>query len=241
MIDTILFDLDGTLLQFTQEDFISAYFSKLGKVFIGMGMDAEASIKAVWAGTKAMARNDGSILNSKLFWKVFAEYSGLSDEQNNEVEAACDNFYITEFDSVKSILRPNGISTRLVRALSDRGYTVALATNPMFPACAVETRLNWIGLKPCDFKHITHYANCTYCKPNPGYFNELLDRLNKTPAQCLMAGNNPVEDMSADKLGIETFLVMDCLENEAGADVTSFRRGALAELEALLMSLPVIS
>ena len=238
MIDTILFDLDGTLLQFSQEDFINTYFAKLGKVFIRMGMDAEASIKAVWAGTKAMAINDGSILNSERFWMVFAEYLGLTDEKNKEVEAACDSFYTTEFDAVKSILRPNDVSKRLIRELTDRGYTVALATNPMFPACAVDTRLNWIGLRPGDFKHITHYANSTYCKPNPGYFSELLNVIKKAPEQCLMAGNHPVEDMSAEKLGIETYLVTDCLENEANVDISSYRRGSLAELEEYLMSLP---
>ena len=240
MIDTILFDLDGTLLQFSQEDFINDYFARLGKVFIRMGMDAEASKKAVWVGTKAMALNDGSMLNSKRFWAGFAECLGLTAEKNKEVEAACDKFYTTEFDGVKSVLRPSGISTRLVRELSDRGFTVVLATNPLFPACAVTTRLNWIDLKPDDFRHITHYSNSTYCKPNPGYFNEILAEIKKAPEQCLMAGNHPVEDMGAGKLGMETFLVTDCLENEANVDISSFRRGTLAELEEHLLSLPTL-
>ena len=241
MIDTILFDLDGTLLQFSQEDFINNYFAKLSKVFIRLGMEAEASIKAVWAGTKAMALNDGSMTNAKRFWTVFAEYLGLTPEKNKEVEAACDDFYTNAFDAVKSVLRPNDVSNRLVRELTGRGYTVALATNPLFPACAVTTRLNWIGLKPDDFKHITHYYNSKYCKPNPGYFNEVLAEIKKTPEQCLMAGNHPVEDMSAGKLGIETFLVTDCLENEANVDISTFRRGTLAELEEFLLSLPSLS
>jgi len=35
--------------------------------------------------------------------------------------------------------------------------------------------------------------------------------------------------------------VTDCLENETGVDVSAFRRGTLAELDAYLMSLPDIS
>ena len=240
MIDTILFDLDGTLLHFSQNDFIEAYFAKLGRAFAGLNMDVEASIKAVWAGTKAMALNDGSLPNSGRFWTAFAEYLGLPDEQNKAVEAVCDRFYVTDFDSVKSVMRHNDVSKRLVYSLSGRGYTIVLATNPLFPACAVETRLNWIGLTPGDFKLITHYTNSTYCKPNAGYFREVLAKINKAPQQCLMAGNNPVEDLSAGELGIETFLVTDCLENEANVDISSFRRGTLAELEIYLLSLPDI-
>ena len=238
MIDTILFDLDGTLLHFSQNDFIEAYFARLGKTFTDLGMDAGASVKAVWAGTKAMALNDGSMTNCERFWLVFAEYLGLSGEQTKTVEAACDRFYVTEFDDVKSVLIPNDVSKRLIHALSSRGFSVVLATNPLFPACAVETRLNWIGLTSGDFKLITHYTNSTYCKPNPAYFREVLAKIGKTPDQCLMAGNHPVEDMSAGGAGIGTFLVTDCLENEANVDISTFRRGTLAELEEYLLSHP---
>ena len=55
-----------------------------------------------------------------------------------------------------------------------------------------------------------------------------------------MAGNSPAEDMVAGALGAETFLVTDCMENEAGVDVSSYRCGTLAELESYLTSLPDI-
>ena len=241
MIDTILFDLDGTLLQFSQADFINAYFAKLSKVFERMAIKPEAAIKAVWAGTKAMAQNDGSCSNADRFWAKFKEALNLTEEKCQTVEGACDDFYTNEFDSVKSVLIPTDVSKRLIRSLQSRGYGVVLATNPLFPACAVTTRLAWIGLAPEDFLLITHYSNSTYCKPNPGYFREILGKIGKTPEQCLMAGNNPVEDMSAEALGIAAFLVTDCLENETGADISAFRQGTLTELEASLASMPDIS
>ena len=241
MIDTILFDLDGTLLQFSQAAFIEAYFAELGKVFTAMGMDAGKSAKAVWAGTKSMSLNDGSMANSERFWLTFSEHMGLSDEQRVTVEAACDKFYVTEFDTVKSVLVPNSISKRLVRALPAKGYTIVLATNPLFPECAVTTRLHWFGVEPQEFRLITHYSNSTYCKPNKLYYQEIFEKIGKSPEQCLMAGNHPVEDMSVGALGTETFLVTDCLENENNVDISAFRRGSLAELEAHLMSLPDIN
>jgi FMN phosphatase YigB (HAD superfamily) len=236
MIDTILFDLDGTLLQFSQDAFINAYFAELGKLFTKMNMDAGASIKALWVGTKAMTLNDGSQTNAGRFWTVFKEAMDLTDEKCRAIEAACDDFYVNEFDSLKSIMTPNNISKRLVHSLKAQGYNVVLATNPLFPVCAVETRLRWVGLRLQDFLLVTNYNNSTYCKPNPEYYREIFAKINKKPEQCLMVGNNTAEDMSAGTLGAETFLVTDCLENDAGIDITAFRHGTLAELEVYLLS-----
>jgi FMN phosphatase YigB (HAD superfamily) len=238
MIDTIMFDLDGTLLQISQEVFLSTYLSELSKVFVRLGLDAKACVNAVWAGTKAMVLNDGSMLNADRFWMVFANHINLPGDRLREVEAACDAFYKNEFNIVKSVMTPNDISGRLVRALKDRDYAIVLATNPLFPACAVDARLEWIGLAPDDFILITHYKNSTYCKPNLGYYSEVFKKINKAPRQCLMAGNSTAEDMCAGALGAKTYLVTDCLENESGVDVAGFRRGTLAELEAYLLSMP---
>ena len=234
MIDTLLFDLDGTLLQFSQNAFIGAYFAELKKALTKIGLDADLAVQAVWAGTKAMIQNDGSQLNTQRFWQGFAEFMGLAEERLREVEAACDSFYTNEFNIVKSIVAPTDIPKRLVRAMAAKGFVIVLATNPLFPLCAVESRLNWAGLLPQDFRHITHYANSTFCKPNPEYYREVFAAIGKAPQQCMMIGNNPVEDMCAGALGAETFLVTDCLENEAGVDISEFRQGTLAELEAYL-------
>jgi len=238
MIDTIMFDLDGTLLKVSQEAFLGVYLKELQKVFSRLGMDAGSSVKAVWAGTKAMVVNDGSKPNSERFWEVFSDLMGLDGNKLELVEDACEKFYVNEFNIVKTVTEPDGTSKRLVRALASKGYGLVLATNPLFPACAITTRLEWIGLLPRDFIHITNYANSTFCKPNPGYFREILNFINKEPEQCFMAGNSASEDMSAGALGIETFLVTDYLENESGADIAAFRHGSLAELEAYMMSLP---
>jgi FMN phosphatase YigB (HAD superfamily) len=241
MINTILFDLDGTLLQFSQKAFIDAYFTELGKVFTRLGMDAGPSVKAVWAGTKAMVLNDGSRTNAERFWAAFAGHMDLADDKLRVIEAACDAFYSNEFDTVKSIIAPQDISKRLVRSMAAKGYTLVLATNPLFPACGIVTRLKWAGLGPQDFALVTHYKNSTFCKPDPGYYREVFSKIGKSPEQCLMAGNNPAEDMCAGALGAETFLVTDCLENETCADISAFRHGALGDLEEYLTSMPDIS
>jgi len=240
MIDTILFDLDGTLVRFVQDDFINTYFAELRKVFVKLGLDADAAVKGVWIGTKAMALNDGSMLNTKRFWDAFSEHMDLRGEQLKTVEAACDSFYSNEFNVAKSVMKSSDIPKRIVRKMAERGYCVVLATNPLFPPCAVDSRLGWIDLDRTDFKLITHYENSSFCKPNPAYYHEVFSKINKTPEQCIMVGNNPAEDMCVSKLGMEVFLVTDYMENEAGIDITVFRRGTIEELETFLMSLPIL-
>jgi len=240
-LNTILLDLDGTLLRFSQDAFLGAYLPLLKKVLAELDLEADHAIEAVWAGTKAMARNDGSRLNKARFWQVFSEHMGLAGESLARVETACDSFYSNAFNAVRSVLIPSDIPSRLVPALTAKGYCVVLATNPLFPLCAVESRLGWTGLESRDFTLVTHYANSSFCKPSPGYFQEIFTQIGRVPEQCLMAGNSPAEDMAAGLLGAATFLVTDCLENETGMDISAFRSGTLAELDAYLMSLPDIS
>ena len=237
MIDTIMFDLDGTLVRFDQDDFLTTYFKELSKVFVKLGLDAEKACKGVWVGTKAMVMNDGAEFNARRFWDAFSEFMGIEGEQLKATEAACDKFYSNEFNVAKSVVKHSDLPARLVRAMADKGYMIVLATNPLFPPCAVDSRLGWIGLDRNDFKLITHYENSTFCKPNPGYYQEVLTKIGKTPEQCLMVGNNPAEDMCVCKLSIEVFLVTDFMENETGIDISVFRNGTIEELEEYLMAL----
>ena len=167
MIDTILFDLDGTLVRFIQDEFLETYFKELGKVFVKLGLDAQKAVKGVWVGTKAMVLNDGSVLNTQRFWEAFSKHMDISDAQLCDVEAACDNFYSNEFNIARSVVKHSEIPKKIVRSMSERGYNIVLATNPYFPPCAVDSRLSWIGLDKNDFLLVTHYENSSFCKPNP--------------------------------------------------------------------------
>jgi len=240
MIDTVLFDLDGTLARFGQEAFLKAYFGELSKVFIRLGLDAEKAIKGLWVGTKAMVLNDGAELNIVRFWDAFSEFMGIEGEELKKVEAACDSFYSNEFNAAKAVVVHSDIPKNVVRMMADRGYCVVLATNPLFPACAVDSRLDWIGLSRDNFELITHYNNSRFCKPNPEYYREVLSKIGKTPQQCIMVGNNPAEDMCASELGMEVFLVTDFMENETDIDISKYRHGTIEDLEKFLMSMPHI-
>jgi len=237
MIEAVLFDLDGTLLPMDQEEFIKTYFSELTKKMATHGCDPEILVKWVWSGTEAMVKNNGSKTNREVFYEVFTEASGL---ESDVYEPIFDRFYQEEFDSVRRILGESYGQREIINKLREKKYKVVLATAPVFPRAAVETRLNWIGLEKDIFDHITTYDNCHYCKPNTEYYREIFAAIECAPQNCLMIGNNAREDMAASKLGAETFLLTDYLEKTNCEDVKKYRNGNAQELKCFLDELPVL-
>lgn len=224
MVDTILFDLDGTLLPIVQDPFVKTYFGALCRRICPYGYDKDEVVRSIWAGTQAMYENDGSRTNREAFWEVFGR---------PHLEEILDDFYAKEFDDVRGVLVNQVDRGPFIRALKQKGLTLILATNPVFPAVAVKTRLAWIGLTPEDFELVTDYANSRYCKPAAGYFNDILQ--DRDPARCMMVGNSPVEDMAAAKLGMGAILVTDCLEGEPVGD--GYRSMTFAQMERELLTL----
>lgn len=225
MITTVMFDMDGTLIPFDQDEFIKLYFGGLCRKVAPLGYDPDNTVKAVWAGTKAMIKNDGSKLNSEVFWEVFnAMNEGLPDARH-----LCDEFYTNEFRAVESVVQYKVDRKPLIQKLRDKGLKIVLATNPLFPADGMATRLSWVGLTPEDFDLVTHYDNSTYCKPFPGYFREVMGKLGVQPEECIMIGNSVQDDMAAVNAGLRVFLVPEYLENPQGADCSALPQGTLEE------------
>ena len=225
-MNTILFDLDGTLVPITQEDFSRVYFGLLIQKAKDMNIDTESMKKGLFGGVNAMVNNDGSALNENAFWQVFLSVTKADREATEPIFR---DFYANEFKKVKSVMQPTEISKMLIKTLKDKGYRLILATNPLFPIEAVVERMSWVGLTADDFEYITTYENSSYCKPNPKYFADILEKLNLKAEDCLMVGNNTVEDMAAQKVGIKTFLVTDALENEKNIDISAFDNGRLKD------------
>ena len=68
-LTTILFDLDGTLLPMDNDAFTKGYFKLLAAKLTPHGYEPKQLVDAIWAGTAAMVKNDGSQSNEDAFWK----------------------------------------------------------------------------------------------------------------------------------------------------------------------------
>lgn len=226
-IKTVMFDLDGTLLPMDQDEFVKAYFGALANKMSGYGYEPEKLIASVWQGTKAMVQNDGSCTNEEAFWQVFTACYG---ETSREDIPKFDAFYRSEFQNVRQICAFAPESAEIIRFLKEKGIRIVLATNPIFPAVATQSRIRWAGLEPEDFLYITTYENSRFCKPNLAYYKQICDELSLNPSQCLMVGNDVEEDMVTQQLGMETFLLTPCLLNRKNADISQYRRGDFSDL-----------
>ena len=163
MTKAILFDLDGTLLPMDQEVFVRDYLGRMAAFLAPHGYDPQSLIKAVWAGTGAMVKNDGKALNEDVFWYVFNSILGRDARQDL---ALFEDFYRTEFQKAKDSCGFNPAATDTIREIKDMGYRLILATNPLFPAIATQSRIRWAGLDPEDFEFITTYENTQNSKTN---------------------------------------------------------------------------
>ena len=234
MIKVVLFDLDGTLLPMDYDLFIYAYFKELTKSLVQYGYDPEQLKNAVWNGTMRMIKNTGEKSNEKVFWEYFCSVFG---EKAIEDEKYFAEFYEKEFDRIQKICGFHSEAPALVRDLKKMGYTVALATNPLFPTIGTKKRMAWAGLLPEDFSLFTTYENINYCKPNPDYYRSVAEKLGVLPGECLMVGNDAEDDLSAREAGMMVYLMPEFLVNKKNVDISDVPQGGFADLRKFIENL----
>ena len=226
MKQAILFDLDGTLLPMDQEEFTNGYFKLLAAKMAPHGYEPKSLVDALWMGVGAMVKNDGGEPNADRFWTVFNQKLGKDCRAD---EPIFDAFYREEFKQAVQFTRPAPISAQLVRAAREKAERGVLGTNTIIPLGGQGTRLGFVGLGAAEFDWVTDYETSHFCKPNPDYYREILDRFGLSAGDCLMIGNDMEEDMvPAAGLGMERFLVTDCLINPKDRPLT-MPHGILAD------------
>ena len=226
-ISTVMFDLDGTLLPMDNDEFTRGYFKLLAAKLAPYGYEAGPLIDGIWSGVAAMVANDGSRTNEEAFWARFAQVLG---DRVFEHRPVLEEFYAVDFKAASRFCGFNPAAAETVRRARAMGLRTVLATNPIFPAVATESRTGWAGLTPGDCELYTTYENIGWCKPNPEYYRELLRRLECPAEECLMVGNDAKEDMIAQSVGMKVFLLTDCLINKEEADLSAFPQGGFDEL-----------
>lgn len=234
MIQAVLFDLDGTLLPMDQDQFTKYYFRLLVGAIAPCGYDPQKLLGAVASGVEAMVKNDGSKTNEKVFWETF---SGVFGQRAYDDVDKFLSFYKNEFQQAQAACGFDAGAEKAVAAAKKKGLRVALATNPLFPSIATESRIRWAGLEPEMFELFTTYENSCHCKPNLDYYRDILREMNLRPEDCLMVGNDVGEDMIAEKLGMQVFLLNPCLINRKDQDVSGYPQGDFEDLLRFLQEL----
>ena len=244
-MNTILFDLDGTLLPMDTRGFTDTFYKAVTGRFSRLGVVPENLIHAIVQGTDAMIANDGFLTNEECFWNTFSR--AISDDGNpiskgdlKLFKHEFENFYKKDFFVTRLNTTATPIAKECVRMLKNKGYRLVVAANPVFPEEAMIERIRWADLDENDFDLITSMENSCFSKPNLNYYRKVLQMVGVTADECMMVGNDVTEDMCALKLGIDVFLLDECLINKQNIDVTDFKMGDWRTFRELVSELPEI-
>ena len=209
-MNTVLFDLDGTLLPMDVKEFTDKYFGLIVQTMNENGRDGKFILKAIGKGVENIIQNNGTLTNEEVFWNTFTSITNIKQE---EIEPEFTQFYETRFDLINT-QEQNSNMIQAVSLLKEKGYRLLLATNPLFPSIATEKRIKWAGLNKEIFEWVTTYENSSYAKPNPSYYKEIIEKCNLNVNECIMIGNDVKEDCAVTSLGIPVYLVNDYLLNK---------------------------
>ncbi|HHV78397.1 MAG TPA: HAD family hydrolase [Firmicutes bacterium] len=230
-MQAILFDLDGTLLPVDTMKFVSKYFKAVAAWFTHL-FPPDQFQRLLWKAVSVMIETSHpKETNAEAFVRAFQDVTRLAPEK---FMPTFEQFYREGFPKLKDGITPNPQAARVVDLSRALGYKVVLATNPVYPENAILQRIEWAGLKPEQFDLITTYENMHACKPSLDYFTELVGLIRCKPNECLMVGNDTLEDIVAREVGINTFLAEEFLIDSPKGH-TPHWRGSLADLEGLLL------
>jgi HAD superfamily hydrolase (TIGR01549 family) len=207
MIQAILFDLDGTLLENDIPTFLKSYMPLIAEYMAEL-VDGQTLTAELLYATQAMIQNsDPALTNSEVFWPVFTERTGVP---RKTLEPLVASFYRDRFDELRPLTSQRPEARFIVRYCLVKELKVVVATNPLFPLAAIERRLDWAGISPAGFHYelITAYENMHFTKPHVEYYEEILDRIGVTADRAMMVGDEWENDIApANRLGLRTFWI----------------------------------
>ena len=233
-MNTIFFDLDGTLLPMDLDEFIQKYFGYIVETMYKNGRDGKMILNAILKGVESIIRNDGTMTNEQKFWQTFTAITNIPQE---DIEPEFNKFYEEVFDKIDTGAQSKNM-IEAVKVLKQKGYTLYLTTSPLFPAIATQKRMKWAGLDKEDFELVTTYENSSYCKPNPAYYQEVITKYNLDPKNILMVGNDVKEDGAIQQLGVDLYLVDDFLLNKYNLEITCKYRSNSEQFLNFVKQLP---
>ncbi len=199
-----LFDLDDTLLDNDIQSFLGSYLKALsGHVH---QVKAELLIRELMVGTAHMLANQNPAKTlEEAFDEHFYPAIGISKPS---LRATLDDFYTRVFAELHHLTNPRPQAVALVQRARSEGFSIGIATNPLFPRKAILHRLNWAGLSAEQISYliIPDYSTFHFAKPNPAFFAELLGQLGYPQEPVVMIGNSLEDDiLPAAEIGLPSF------------------------------------
>jgi FMN phosphatase YigB (HAD superfamily) len=161
------------------------------------------------SASQMLLNNNGAMSNAEFFMRDFsAGYEAYRDELWERFK----RFYEIEYDQFQSLVSVPEAVREVFLKLKQKKMKIVIASNPMWPLNIQMKRISWAGIGDLDFDLVTHIENMSFCKPRIEYYQEICRKIKLRPQQCLMVGNDPVNDMIVATIGMKTFLTVDSVE-----------------------------
>jgi len=225
MIQAILFDIEGTLINLDTAKFIQNYLGILAPRF--------AHLLSPDKFTKHLLKSIDNIQKEpkpgQTVVQTFLDDLSKATGQSVQVlRPIFEEFYAADFPALRCLVQANPQGVKVVEYAIQQGFLTAILSNPLIPLIAMEEQIRWAGLTPEHFKVIATLDNFHYCKPHPGFFQEVADNLGFRPQNCLIVTKN-IDDLICKELGMKTFVV-----DGIGLEVQTDYSGSLDDLYRLI-------
>ena len=207
MLKAVLLDLDNTMVLFDEPGFYKQYFKRIAPFFSDLFPNGDF-LERMLQATQALKENSGTQPNVDHFMNTLTQETEAL--QRERIWDRFVEFYRNEYDNIpRQVRAPGGLRETLAH-LSGKGLKLVLASNPIFPEFVHIKRAAWVGIEPTfPWALVTHIENMSYVKPHTGYYRQIGTMIGVPPEQCLMVGNDPLNDMAAGKAGMATYLTTD--------------------------------
>lgn len=200
-----LIDLDGTLLENSMPLFLWAnvFFmvKRFGPIFGWKEVipRTKACLDLILENPHPQEKSNYEIL--------FNAFSGWAQVNPDMARQALWRFYLEDFPKLGKLTRPVPMAKEGLRHLREQGKILYLATNPIWPKACVLKRLEWAGIPSEWFLNITHSENWSVCKPNPLYYQLILNNWKIDPQNAVMIGNDFRKDGPSIQVGVPCVLL----------------------------------
>ena len=203
MIQAILFDIQGTLTNVDESDFMRNYLGILAPRFAHLLSPDKFSKQLLKSLEIVKNEPKPGQTNMQTFYDDFSKATGQSVQTLRPI---FEEFYESDFSTLRCLIQTIPQGAKLVEYAIQQGFLTAVASNPLMPLTAMREQVRWAGLTPEHFKVIPAFDNFHYCKPHLGFFREVAESLGVKPDSCILVSER-TEDIICRELGMKLFLI----------------------------------
>ncbi len=216
-LKAVLFDLDDTLLGNPMDAFLPRYIPSVSRHAAKLIPDREVDFTAALIkATRVMMNNtDPAFTNAEIFWQRVEHETGIDWLSLGALDHM-EGYYTAEYETIQEVTYVKTVAVEMINWVQDQGWQVVIATNPLYPRVAIESRLRWadLSVEAYDFALVTHAENMHATKPQVAYYEEILGRIGCEPHEAVMVGDSWGNDIvPTAALGMPNFWI----ENGQGA------------------------